>query len=195
MAALIAGERDPAVLADMARSRMRRKIPQLREALTGHFDDHHRFLLAKMLARVDRIDTDIAALDAQIETHLAPFAPDAVRLDEFPHRAGRGRGHHRRDRRGDDQVPHPWAPLLVGEVRTRREGLGRQEQRQRVHVGLAVLRASCRPGLRIRWTSRGLAEDNSSTRQRHLSTSGRPGASLPLCRSNRPRAVLSAWIP
>jgi transposase len=73
-----------------------------------------------MLARVDGIDTDIAALDAQIETHLAPFAPDAVRLDEIPGIGpGRGRGHHRRDRRGHDQVPHPWAPLLVGEVRTR----------------------------------------------------------------------------
>jgi transposase len=55
----------------------------LREGFTGHFDEHHRFLLAKMLARVDGIDTDIAALDAQIETHLAPFAPDAVRLDEI----------------------------------------------------------------------------------------------------------------
>ena len=46
MAALIAGERDPAVLADLARTRMRGKIPQLREAFTGHFDDHHRFLLS-----------------------------------------------------------------------------------------------------------------------------------------------------
>jgi transposase len=60
------------------------KIPQLREAFTGHFDDDHRFLLAKMLARVDGIDTDIAALDAQIGTHLAPFAPVALRLDEVP---------------------------------------------------------------------------------------------------------------
>jgi hypothetical protein len=62
MAALIAGERDPAVFADIARSRMRDKLPQLREAFTGHFDNH-RFLLAKMLARVDGIDTDIAALE------------------------------------------------------------------------------------------------------------------------------------
>jgi len=58
------------------------KIPQLRAAFTGHVDDDHRFLLAKMLARVDGIDTDIAALDAQIGTHLAPFAPVALRLDE-----------------------------------------------------------------------------------------------------------------
>jgi transposase len=73
MAALIAGERDPRVLAEMARTRMRVKIPQLVEAFTGHFDDHHRFLLAQMLARIDGVDADIA-LDAQIETLLAPFA-------------------------------------------------------------------------------------------------------------------------
>jgi hypothetical protein len=50
------------------------KISQLREAFTGHFDDDHRFLVAKMLARVDGIDTDVAARDAQIGTHLARFA-------------------------------------------------------------------------------------------------------------------------
>jgi transposase len=84
MAALIAGERDPRVLAGMARTRMRVKIPQLVEAFTGHFDDHHRFLLARMLARIDGIDADIAVLDAQIETLVAPFAQAVERLDEIP---------------------------------------------------------------------------------------------------------------
>jgi transposase len=84
MAALIAGERDPKVLAELARTRMRAKIPQLREALTGHFDDHHAFLLNRMLHRIDGVDVDIAALDAQIEELLAPFAPEAARLDEIP---------------------------------------------------------------------------------------------------------------
>lgn len=51
MAALIAGERDPKVLAQLARRRMRTKIAQLEEAFNGHFDEHHRFLLARMLAR------------------------------------------------------------------------------------------------------------------------------------------------
>jgi transposase len=84
MAALIAGERDPKVLADLARTRMRVKIPQLREAFTGHFDDHHAFLLNRMLSRIDGIDADIAALDGQIEKLLAPFAVEAARLDEIP---------------------------------------------------------------------------------------------------------------
>src|SRR3979490_335178 len=62
MAALIAGERDPKTLAQLARSRMRTKITLLQEAFTGHFTDHHAFLLTRMLRRVDAIDTDIAAV-------------------------------------------------------------------------------------------------------------------------------------
>jgi transposase len=88
MAALIAGERDPAKLADLARARMRPKIPRLEEAFAGlrlgTFDDHHRFLLARMLARIDAVDVDIAALDTEIGQHLAPFADAVDRLDEIP---------------------------------------------------------------------------------------------------------------
>jgi len=84
MAALIAGERNPKVLAQLARSRMRGKISALEQAFTGHFTDHHAFLLGKMLARVDAIDADIAELDARIEAMIAPFAQAAARLDEIP---------------------------------------------------------------------------------------------------------------
>ncbi|WP_240484265.1 IS110 family transposase [Pseudarthrobacter sulfonivorans] len=84
MAALMAGEQNPKVLAQLARSSMRRKITELEEAFTGHFDDHHRFLLSRMLARIDGIDADIAAVDEQIEVQLAPFAVAAERLDEIP---------------------------------------------------------------------------------------------------------------
>jgi len=84
MGALVAGERNPKALAQLARSSMRRKISVLEEAFTGHFTDHHAFLLAKMLARIDAIDADIAGLDAQIEAMTAPFAPAVARLDEIP---------------------------------------------------------------------------------------------------------------
>ena len=67
---------------------MRTKIGRLEEAFAGlrlgTFDDHHRFLLARMLARVDAVDVDIAAVDAQIGQHLAPFADAVARLDEIP---------------------------------------------------------------------------------------------------------------
>lgn len=79
MAALICGEHSPKVLAQMARSRMRAKIPQLEEAFVGHFTDHHGFLLAKMLARIDALSVDIAELDTKIEARLAPFAQTVAR--------------------------------------------------------------------------------------------------------------------
>ena len=84
MAALIAGERNPQVLAQMARTRMRTKIPQLQEAFVGHFTDHHAFLAAKMLAHIDALDADIADLDTKIEAQIAPFADAVTRLDEIP---------------------------------------------------------------------------------------------------------------
>ena len=51
---------------------MRTKIPQLEEAFVGYFAEHHRFLLAKMLARIDALDADIADLETQIETQIGP---------------------------------------------------------------------------------------------------------------------------
>ena len=84
LAAMIAGERDPKVLAQMARAAMRGKITALREAFTGFFTDHHAFLLQRMLARVDAIDADIAALDTRIEEMTVPFTAAAGRLDEIP---------------------------------------------------------------------------------------------------------------
>ena len=84
MAALIAGQRDPVVLAGMARARMRAKIPALEEAFVGYFTDHHAFLLTKMLDRIDQLSADIADLDTQIDAHLAPFEDQLARLDEIP---------------------------------------------------------------------------------------------------------------
>jgi transposase len=113
---------------------MRGKIPQLREAFTGNFDDDHRFLLTKMLARVDGIDTDIAAPDAQIGTHLAPFAPVALRVDEVPG-IGPVAAAVIIAEIGVDMTrfPTPGHICSWAKVRTGREDLGRQEQRQRVH--------------------------------------------------------------
>ncbi|MDF3303884.1 transposase [Rhodococcus sp. T2V] len=68
----------------MARARMRAKLGRLEEAFNGHFDDHHGFLLTRMLGRIDAIDADIAAVDEQIEAQLAPFVSAVARLDEIP---------------------------------------------------------------------------------------------------------------
>jgi transposase len=84
LAALVAGERNPKALAQLARRSMRKKITVLEEAFTGYFTSHHAFLLGKMLARVDAISADIAALDTRIEAEITPFAAAVSRLDEIP---------------------------------------------------------------------------------------------------------------
>jgi transposase len=84
MAALIAGQRDPKTLAQFARGRMRAKLTVLEEAFTGRFDDHHGFLLAKMLDRVDQVNADIVDLDERIDAEIAPFGVAVARLDEIP---------------------------------------------------------------------------------------------------------------
>jgi transposase len=84
LAALLAGERDPKRLAQLARARMRAKLSLLAEAFTGFFTDHHAFLLARMLDRIDQLSADIAALDARIEALIGSFAQTVDRLDEIP---------------------------------------------------------------------------------------------------------------
>jgi transposase len=79
--AMIAGQRDPKVLAQLARASMRAKLRQLEEALTGHFDDHHAFLCRMMLERIDELTSRIEELTAQIDQQIAPFAAQVAQLD------------------------------------------------------------------------------------------------------------------
>jgi len=80
--ALIGGQRDPKVLAQLARRRLRVKIAALEEALRGFFTDHHAVILRMMLDNIDRLSEQIAALDATIEEAVAPFAAQVAQLDE-----------------------------------------------------------------------------------------------------------------
>jgi transposase len=82
--ALIAGETDPAKLADLARKRLREKIPALRLALQGRVTDHHRFLLRMHLDHVAHLEELIGRLGGRIEEALAPFAQAQERLQTIP---------------------------------------------------------------------------------------------------------------
>ena len=82
--ALIAGERDPAVLAKMAKGRMRPKIPQLADALAGRFTAHHALLCRAMLARIDQADATIDELTKQIEILLDPHEAAVTLLVGIP---------------------------------------------------------------------------------------------------------------
>ena len=84
MEALVAGTTDPSMLADLAKGRLREKLPALREALVGRFRPHHAFLVSQLLAHVDYLDEAILGASVQIEGLMAPFAAEIERLDTIP---------------------------------------------------------------------------------------------------------------
>src|SRR5262245_32812937 len=79
--ALVQGTTDPAVLADLARGKLRAKLPALRQALAGRFRAHHAFVVGQILAHLDYLDEAVAALSERIESLLAPFAETLDLLD------------------------------------------------------------------------------------------------------------------
>jgi transposase len=82
--ALIVGETDAEKLAELARKRLREKIPQLRLALQGRVTEHHRFLLRLHLDHITQMEELIGRLSRRIEEALAPFAPAVERLQTIP---------------------------------------------------------------------------------------------------------------
>jgi transposase len=77
--ALIEARDDPAAMADLAIGRMRTKIDQLTEALTGRFNDHHRFMVTFRLKRIDAATADLAELDARIDALIVDAGFDPAR--------------------------------------------------------------------------------------------------------------------
>jgi transposase len=84
LAALLAGEVDPTVLAQLARGRMRPKRELLEQALQGLLKPHHRFLLSEQLADIDALDEAIERLSAEIAERLRPYEHLLQRLETIP---------------------------------------------------------------------------------------------------------------
>ncbi|MGH3131219.1 MAG: IS110 family transposase [Gaiellaceae bacterium] len=82
--ALVSGTTDPAVLAELAKGRLRAKIPALREALEGRFDPLHALIVSSILAHLDFLDEAIDRLSDAIEEQLVPFAPAVELLCTIP---------------------------------------------------------------------------------------------------------------
>jgi transposase len=79
--ALVAGERDPKTLAELAKGKLRKKLPQLRQALRGRFGEHHALLVGLALGHLEHLEGAIATLDGRIDEVIAPFAVARDRLD------------------------------------------------------------------------------------------------------------------
>jgi transposase len=84
LAALLAGEADPEVLAELARGRLRAKLPALRQALTGRVQAHHLLLIGQLLAHIDFLEEGIARLQAEIEASQTTCAAAVDLLQTIP---------------------------------------------------------------------------------------------------------------
>ena len=82
--ALISGTSDPAVLAQMAKGRMRGKIDRLEEALSGHFGAHHAVVCRQIIDHIDFLDHSIATLTEEVTTRLVPFEAAVTIVTSVP---------------------------------------------------------------------------------------------------------------
>jgi transposase len=86
LAALVAGVKDPEALAELARGKLRKKIPDLKRALQGRVTPHHQFLLEQLLDHLAHLEKQLACFTERIEVALRPFVNEALRerLDAIP---------------------------------------------------------------------------------------------------------------
>ena len=84
LAELCGGRNDPEALAELARGKLRRKLPELRKALTGRFSSHHALLLSHLISHIDYLDETIDSLSAEIEERLRPFEHKVELLTTIP---------------------------------------------------------------------------------------------------------------
>jgi transposase len=107
LAEIVAGQADPLFMAELARGRMRAKIPELEKALTGLVDAHHRFLLAKQLAHIDFLDEQIYDIGAEIAQRIESMSQSIARGSSTPESDGDG------DASEAAQTPLTWAEAVV----------------------------------------------------------------------------------
>jgi transposase len=82
--ALVEGRQSPAEMAQLARRRMRRKLRELELALSGRLEEHHRFLLAVQMRRIEAAEADLAELDNRLHEKLAPYSKQMRLLMRIP---------------------------------------------------------------------------------------------------------------
>ena len=88
LAALVDGRRDTAAMAELAKGRLREKIPQLEQALAGRFGSHQRFLVAQQLAHLDFLDAAIARVSTEVAERVREDEPAIARWTRSPASAG-----------------------------------------------------------------------------------------------------------
>jgi transposase len=82
--ALVEGKASPQQMAELAKGKLRKKIPELEPALEGKVEEHHRFLLRLQLDRLQAVEKDLALLEQRIQEKLRPYEAQVTLLDEIP---------------------------------------------------------------------------------------------------------------
>jgi transposase len=82
--ALTAGSTDPQILSELARGRLRKKLPELRKALEGRFRPHHRFMVGEILTHIDFLDEAIERISQEVSCRIAPFSKTVEVMDLVP---------------------------------------------------------------------------------------------------------------
>lgn len=170
--ALIAGERDPERLADLAQGVMRRKLDELVMACDGQFTASHAEMCRLHLAAYDHLTTSIAELDVLVERHAAPFAPLIARLMTIPGIGTRTAQVIIAETGGDmSRFPTPghlaaWCGLAPANRESAGKRMRAGSRKGNVHlssimveVAWATARTKTRPGARLRRLIRRFGED------------------------------------
>jgi transposase len=82
--ALVRDDSTPSQMAQLAKKRLRKKLPELELALEGRVEEHHRFILQMQLARLEQVDEHVAKLDERIDAKLVPYREHHIRLMAIP---------------------------------------------------------------------------------------------------------------
>jgi transposase len=82
--AVVGGEQDAEVLAELARGKLRAKLPALRQALAGRIQPHHRFLLERILAHIDFLEESMVQIQREVEQRLRPYEEAMTLLLSIP---------------------------------------------------------------------------------------------------------------
>src|SRR5512139_922913 len=81
---LLRGSTDPQVLSELAKGRLRKKLPEMKKALEGRFRSHHRFMVAEILTHLDFLDEAIERVSQEVSSRIVPFLPKVKLMDLIP---------------------------------------------------------------------------------------------------------------
>jgi len=82
--ALVEGKATPQEMAELAKRKLRQKIPELERALEGKVEEHHRFLVKLQLDRLEAVEADLKILEKRIQEKFEPYAAQLALLREIP---------------------------------------------------------------------------------------------------------------